>query len=45
MTDGKVKTYIRGQKMESKKSYFKLLNDFDQYVLKDFFESKSELDL
>jgi hypothetical protein len=45
MTDGKLKTYIRGQKFGSKKSYFKLLNDSDQYALKDFFGSKSELNL
>jgi hypothetical protein len=45
MTDGKLKTYIRGQKFGSKKSHFKLLNDSDQYALKDFFGSKSELNL
>lgn len=45
MTDGKLKTYIRGQKFGSKKSHFKLLNDSDQYALKDFFGNKSELNL
>lgn len=43
MADGKLKTYIRGSKFGSKKSYFKLKDNSDQYALKDFFGSNSEL--
>lgn len=45
MTDGKLKTYIRGSGFGSKKSYFNLKDDSDQYALKDFFGNKKELDL
>lgn len=45
MADGKLKTYIRGQKFGSKKSYFKLFEDSEKYALKDFFGNKSELNL
>ena len=45
MTDGNLKTYIRGQKFGSKKSYFKLNDESDKYALKDFFGSKSELNI
>lgn len=45
MADGKLKTYIRGSKFGSKKSYFDLKSDSDQYALKDFFGSKTELTL
>lgn len=45
LSDGKLKTYIRGQKFGSKKSYFKLNSDSDKYALKDFFGSKEELNL
>ncbi len=45
MTDGKLKTYIRGQKFGSKKSYFKLFEDSEKYALKDFFGITSELNL
>ncbi|WP_286927609.1 hypothetical protein [Flavobacterium sp. UBA4197] len=43
MADRKLKTYIRGMKFGSKKSYFKLQDDSDKYALKDFFGSKEEL--
>lgn len=43
MTDGKLKTYIRGQGFGSKKSFFKLYEDSEKYALKDFFGSKSEV--
>src|SRR5690606_9637069 len=45
MTDGKLKTYIRGQRFGSKKSFFKLYEESEKYALKDFFGSKSELNL
>lgn len=45
MTDGKLKTYIRGTKFGSKKSYFKLKSDSDQYALKDFFGRNKELNI
>lgn len=45
LSDGKLKTYIRGQKFGSKKSYFKLSSDSDQYALKDFFGNKKELEI
>ena len=45
MTDGKLKIYIRGQKFGSKKSFFKLFENSEKYALKDFFGSKSELNL
>jgi len=45
MTDGKLKTYIRGQKFGSKKSFFKLNEESEKYALKDFFGSKTELNL
>jgi hypothetical protein len=45
MTDGKLKTYIRGKKFGSKKSFFKLYEDSEKYALKDFFGIKSELNL
>lgn len=45
MTDGKLKTYIRGSGFGSKKSYFNLKDDSDQYALKDFFGNKKELNL
>ncbi|MFH6972016.1 hypothetical protein [Flavobacterium petrolei] len=45
MTDGKLKTYIRGQKFGSKKSFFKLFEESEKYALKDFFGSKKELNL
>lgn len=45
LSDGKLKTYIRGKKFGSKKSYFKLSNDSDKYALKDFFGSKQELSI
>ncbi|MDF2933497.1 MAG: hypothetical protein K0R36_2828 [Chryseobacterium sp.] len=43
LSDRKLKTYIRGQKFGSKKSYFNLSSDSDQYALKDFFGNKKEL--
>lgn len=45
MTDGKLKTYIRGQRFGSKKSFFKLYEASEKYALKDFFGSRSELNL
>lgn len=45
MADGKLKTYVRGEKFGSKKSYFKLFDSADSYVLKNFFGSKPELNL
>ena len=45
LSNGKLKTYIKGKKFGSKKSYFKLSSDADQYALKDFFGSKKELNL
>lgn len=45
LSDGKLKTYIRGKKFGSKKSYFKLSSNSDKYVLKDFFGSKKELSI
>lgn len=45
LSNGKLKTFIRGKKYGSKKSYFNLLSDADQYALKDFFGSKKELNL
>lgn len=45
MTDGKLKTYIRGQKFGSKKSFFKLFEESEKYVLKDFFGSETELNI
>lgn len=43
MSDGKLKTYIRGAKFGSKKSYFTLVDTPDKYALKDFFGRKKEL--
>ena len=45
MADGKLKIYIRGSKFGSKKSYFKLKDNSDEYALKDFFGSKNELNI
>ncbi|SOD18770.1 hypothetical protein [Pedobacter xixiisoli] len=45
LSNGQLKTYIRGKKFGSKKSYFKLTGDADKYALKDFFGSKQELSL
>jgi len=45
LSDGKLKTYIRGKKFGSKKSYFKLKSNPDKYALKDFFGSKEELNI
>ncbi|MDR2652444.1 MAG: hypothetical protein LBC68_09060, partial [Prevotellaceae bacterium] len=45
LSDGKLKTYIRGKKFGSQKSYFKLYDDADKYALKDFFGEQSELDI
>lgn len=45
MTDGKLKTYIRGAKFGSKKSYFNLKSDSDRYALKDFFGRNKELNI
>ncbi|VXC18819.1 conserved hypothetical protein [Flavobacterium sp. 9R] len=43
LSDGKLKTYIRGKKFGSKKYYFKLYSDSDEYALKDFFGGKKEV--
>ena len=43
MTDGKLNTQIAGSNFKSKKIYFDLKDDSDDYALKDFFGSKKEL--
>ncbi|OOV29498.1 hypothetical protein BXU11_06335 [Flavobacterium sp. LM5] len=43
LSDGKLKTYIRGKKFGSKKYYFELDSDSDEYTLKDFFGDKKEV--
>lgn len=43
MSNGKLKVYIKGRKFGTKKSYFNLISDSDQYALKDFFADKNEL--
>lgn len=43
LSDGKLKTYIRGPKFGSKKSYFSLFDNPDKYALKDFFGRKNEI--
>lgn len=43
--DGKLRTYIKGQKFGSKKSYFDLSSDADRYTLKDFFGSSKEMNV
>lgn len=43
MSDGELKSYIRGQKFGSKKLFFKLFEESEKYALKDFFGSKKEL--
>jgi hypothetical protein len=45
LTDGKLKTYIRGKKFGSKKSYFNIKGESDQYALKDFFGDKEVLNM
>lgn len=45
LNDGKLKTYVRGTQFGSKRLYFKLNEDSDKYAVKDFFGSKSVLDL
>lgn len=45
MNDEKLKTYIRGKKFGSRKSFFKLFSESENYALKDFFGRKRELDL
>ncbi|PZU89458.1 MAG: hypothetical protein DI529_04530 [Chryseobacterium sp.] len=45
LSNGKLKTYIRGKKFGSKKSYFKLYDDADKYALKDFFGNNKELNM
>lgn len=45
MNDGKLKTYIRGQKFGSKKSFFILSEESEKYALKNFFGTKTELNL
>lgn len=45
LSEGKLKTYIRGKKFGSKKSYFKLRSESDNYALKDFFGNKKELNI
>ncbi|WP_433834312.1 hypothetical protein [Flavobacterium anhuiense] len=45
VADGKLKTSIRGVKFGSKKSYFDLKSDSDDYTLKDFFGNKTELNI
>jgi len=45
LSDGKLKTYVRGKKFGSKKSYFSLISDADKYALKDFFGSNEEMNI
>lgn len=45
LTDGKLKTQIFGNGFMSKKSYFKLSNNEDDYAMKNFFGSADELTL
>lgn len=45
IADGKLKTYIKGIRFGSKKSYFNLKSDSDDYTLKDFFGNKTELNI
>lgn len=45
MSDGKLKTYLRTDRFGSKKSYFSLKNDSDNYALKDFFGGKINLSI
>lgn len=45
MADGKLKTHIKGKGFRSKKSYFNLKSDSDDYALKDFFGGKNELNI
>ena len=45
MADGKLKTYIRGQKFGSKKTFFPLSDVSEKYALKDFYGNKKELSL
>lgn len=45
LADGKLKTYIICRGGRSKKSYFELKDDPDNYVVKDFFGKKTELNI
>lgn len=45
LSHGKLKTYVRGKKFGSKKSYFKLNTEADKYALKDFFGSNEEMNI
>ncbi|MCD9855109.1 hypothetical protein LUD75_10345 [Epilithonimonas sp. JDS] len=45
LADGKLKTQIFGNGFMSKKSYFKLSNNEDDYAVKNFFGSADELTL
>lgn len=45
LSESKLKTYIRGKKFGSKKSYFKLNTDADKYALKDFFGNHEEMNI
>jgi len=45
MAHGQLKTYLKGPGFGSKKSYFKLEDQADQYALKDFFGRKEALDI
>ena len=45
IADGKLKTFVRGRNFGSKKSYFKLFQNSDDYALKDFFGNKKEIEV
>ncbi len=45
IADGRLKTFVRGRNFGSKKSYFKLFQDSDDYALKDFFGNKKEIEV
>ncbi|UWY29030.1 hypothetical protein N4T20_03685 [Flavobacterium sp. TR2] len=45
LADGKLKTYIICREAKSKKSYFDLKDDSENYVMKDFFGKETELNI
>ncbi len=45
LADGKLKTQISSNRYRSKKLYFKLKGDPENYALKDFFGNKTELSI
>ncbi|WP_373775071.1 hypothetical protein [Porphyromonas loveana] len=45
LSDGRLKTFLCGNKFRSKKSYFKLADDADKYALKNFLGNKNEIQI